>query len=97
MGFHIHTGNTLVDANGDIDLANGQPNQVSYQTFYHSLIFTILTVYDEEWDIRMFQEYLGSGIVSVVWQILSMIIGYIILSRYLTCVLSRELEMIMDE
>ena len=89
MGYHLHTGNTLVDANGNLDPTNGHPNQVSFSTFYHSLIFTLLTVYDEEWDILMFQEYLGSGILIVVWQSLSMIIGYIIFSQFLTCALSR--------
>ena len=89
MGYHLHTGNTLVDANGNLDSANGQPNQVSFSTFYHSLIFTLLTLYDEEWDVLMFQEYIGSGAIIVIWQSMSMVIGYIIFSKFLTCVLSR--------
>ena len=89
MGYHLHTGNTLVDANGNLDPTNGHPHQVSFSTFYHSLIFTLLTVYDEEWDFLMFQEYLGSGVCIVVWQSMSMIIGYIIFSQFLTCTLSR--------
>ena len=48
MGYHLHTGNTLLDANGDLDPQNGKPNQVSFSTFYHSLIFTLLTLYDED-------------------------------------------------
>ena len=45
----------------------------------------------------MFQEYRGSGVSIVVWQSMSMIIGYIIFSRFLTCILSRQLEIIMDK
>ena len=97
MGYHLHTGNTLLDANGDLDPLNGKPNQVSFSTFYHSLIFTLLTLYDEEWDVLMFQEYRGSGVSIVVWQNMSMVVGYIIFSRFLTCILSRQLEIIMDE
>ena len=96
MGYHLHTGNTLLDASGNLD-ANGQPNQISFSTFYHSLIFTLLTLYDEEWDVLMFQEYRGSGVSIVIWQSLSMVIGYIIFSGFLTCAISRELEVVMDE
>ena len=45
----------------------------------------------------MFQEYRGSGVSIVVWQNMSMVVGYIIFSRFLTCILSRQLEIIMDE
>ena len=55
MGYHLHTGNTLVNENGQIDLQNGKPHQISFTDVYHSFIFTILTVYDEEWDYLMFQ------------------------------------------
>ena len=95
MGYHLHTAHTLLDANGDLD-PNGQPNQISFSTFYHSLIFTLLTLYDEEWDVLMFQEYRGSGVSIIIWQSMSMVIGYIIFSGFLTCSLSRELEIIMD-
>ena len=69
---------------------------MSFSTFYHSLIFTLLTLYDEEWDVLMFQEYRGSGVSIIIWQSMSMVIGYIIFSGFLTCSLSRELEIIMD-
>ena len=88
MGYHLHTGNTLLDANGDLDPLNGKPNQISFSTFYHSLIFTLLTLYDEEWDVLMFQEYRGSGVSIVIWQSMSMVVGYIIFSGFLTCALS---------
>ena len=89
MGYHLHTGNTLVDANGNLDPTNGHPHQISFSTFYHSLIFTLLTVYDEEWDTLMFQEYRGSGVRIIIWQSISMVIGYIIFSGFLTCAISR--------
>ena len=37
----------------------------------------------------MFQEYRGSGVSIVIWQSMSMIIGYIIFSGFLTCTISR--------
>ena len=96
MGFHLHTGNTLVDGNGELDRVNGQPHQVSFASPYHALIFTTLVVYDEEWDYLMFQEYVGSGILIVIWMLLLMIVGFVIFSRYLTCLLSQKLETVID-
>ena len=55
MGFHLHTGNTLVDSDGNLDLTNGKPHQISFASPYHAFILTILAVYDEEWDYLMFQ------------------------------------------
>ena len=40
----------------------------------------------------MFQEYLGSGIIIVIWQLITMIVGLLIFSRYLMCLLARELD-----
>ena len=89
MGYHLHTGNTLVNEKGELDLKNGKLNQISFKDVYHSLIFTTLTVYDEEWDILMFEEYLGSGVIIVIWQLLTMVIGFIVFSKYLVCLLAR--------
>ena len=89
MGYHLHTGNTLVNEAGELDLKNGKPHQISFKDVYHATIFTTLTVYDEEWDFLMFQEYLGSGVIIVIWQLLAMVIGFIIFSRYLACLLAR--------
>ena len=55
MGFHLHAGNTLVNEKGELDLDKGKPHQISFATPYHAFIFTILAVYDEEWDYLMFQ------------------------------------------
>ena len=92
MGFHLHTGNTMIDSDGNLDLANGKPQRISFATPYHALILTILAVYDEEWDYLMFQEYVGSGVMIVIWMLLIMIVGHIVFSKYLTCLLSQKLE-----
>ena len=96
IGFHLHTGNTLVNEKGELDLDKGKSRQISFATPYHALIFTILAVYDEEWDYLMFQEYVGSGMIIVVWMLFTMVVGYIIFSRYLTCLLSEKLENAID-
>ena len=79
-----------------MDLDKGKPHQISFATPYHALIFTILAVYDEEWDYLMFQEYVGSGMIIVIWMLFTMVVGYIIFSRYLTCLLSEKLENAID-
>lgn len=95
IGYHLHHGNTLVNENGELDLANGRPNQISFENVYRSFIYTVLTVY-EDWDTLMFQEYLGSGVQIILWQIIVMIIGFIIFSKYLICILAREIDIILS-
>jgi hypothetical protein len=46
MGFHLHHGKSLFDANGQLDLENGIPAQISFSDIYHSFVFTVLTVYN---------------------------------------------------
>jgi hypothetical protein len=87
IGFHLHHDKTLVDENGFLDLENGRPLQINSNDIYHSLIFTILTVYNEEWDIFMFQQYPGCKIVIIIWQLISMIVGFLLFSKYLMCLI----------
>ena len=96
-GFHMHSGNTLVNKNGELDLDHGKPHQISFSTTYHTFILTALAFYDEEWDFLLFQEYAGSGVIVVIWMIVAMIVGFIIFSRYMTCLLSQKLEIIIDQ
>ena len=91
MGYCLHHDRTLVDSNGKLDLENGKPHQVSNDGLYNSLIFTLLTIYNEEWDWLMFQEYLGSGVSIVLWQIITLIIGLILVSKYFMAMLVKEL------
>ena len=46
MGYHLFHGRTLVNAEGKLDMKKGFPNQISYDGFYRSVIFTTLTTYD---------------------------------------------------
>ena len=81
MGYELHTGKTLMDSNGELDLISGTPNQINNSSIYHSFIFTTLAVFNEEWDVFMFQEYVGSGIIAILWGLLTMIFGYLIFSK----------------
>ena len=58
-------------------------------------MFTLLTVYDEEWDILMFKEYVGSGITILFWQLIVMIFGYIMITRYLIGTLTSHLPIFL--
>ena len=40
----------------------------------------------------MFQEYLGSGVSIVLWQIFVLIIGLILISKYFMAMLVKELD-----
>ena len=88
-GYHLFHGRTLVDENGKLDLENGTPHQVSFATIYHSFVFITLTVYNEEWDYLMFQEYVGSGTLIVIWQIIILIVGMLFFSKHLLCLLAK--------
>jgi hypothetical protein len=39
----------------------------------------------------MFQQYLGSGAMIVIWQLLSLCIGLIVMSKYFMALLMKEL------
>jgi hypothetical protein len=45
----------------------------------------------------MFQQYLGSGVLMVVWQLLSLLIGLQIMSKYFMALLMKELGDKLDE
>ena len=47
MGFHLHSDKTKVDGNGNLDLVDGKGFQVSMDSMFNSLIFTLLTFYNE--------------------------------------------------
>lgn len=47
MGFHLHNNKTKIDSSGNLDLANGNGFQVSMDTIFNSMIFTMLTFYNE--------------------------------------------------
>lgn len=89
MSYELHTGKTLMNSDGELDLVNGIPNQINNSSIYHSLIFTTLTVFNEEWDMFMFEEYVGSGIEVIIWELLTMTFGYLIFSKYLVGMLTK--------
>ena len=76
----------------------GNPNQFCFSDVYHSLVFTLLSVYDEEWDILMFQEYRGVNKVAIPCMLITMFLGHIICTKYLVASLTRELDVdLMEE
>ena len=48
-------------------------------------------MYDEEWDVLMFQKYLNTGTFAIIWVLLLMVVGYIVFSKYLVCLLSLKI------
>ena len=78
----------LVDDEGNYDLENGHPNKFSFEDPYHSLVFVLLTVFDEEWDVLMFQEYLGVKPRMLIVQLVVMVVGHLILPKYLAAALT---------
>ena len=77
---------------------NGNPNQFCFSDVYHSLVFTLLSVYDEEWDILMFREYRGVNKMAIPCMLVTMFLGYIVCTKYLIASLTRELDVdLMEE
>ena len=83
MGHHIEGGRILVDEHGRIDMAEGRPNRFNFSDTYHSLVFILLDSFDEEWDYLMFREYLGVNPVIVGFQMVAMLVCYLLFSKYL--------------
>ena len=92
MNFHLQKGRMLLSSQGQVDLDGGNPNQFCFSDVYHSLIFTLLSVYDEEWDILMFQEYRGVNKISIPCLLITMFVGYIVFTKYFVASLTRELD-----
>lgn len=55
-------------------------------------MFVLLTVYNEEWDILMFREYLGVKPRMLIMQLMVLTIGHLILSKYLAAALTSEIS-----
>ena len=96
MGFHLHSYRTKVDNNGDFS-GEGSGFQLSFDGLFDSVIFTMLTFYNEEWDYLMFQQYLGGGALVVIWQLLSITIGLVLFSKYFMALLMVELDNLIDQ
>lgn len=72
-------------------LQDAPAKQISFNSVYESVIFVLLTFYNEEWDSNMLNEYPQNGILIVVFQFLSIFIGIIILSKYYLAILMKYL------
>ena len=92
MNYHLQSGRVLLNSQGQLDLDNGSPNQFCFSDVYHSLIFTLLSVYNEEWDLLMFKEYRGFNPIAVCCLLVTMFFGYIIFTKYFIGSLTRELD-----
>lgn len=57
----------------------------------------MLTFYNEEWDYLMFEQYLGGGVLVVIWQLLSITIGLVLFSKYFMALLMVELDTLIDQ
>ena len=45
----------------------------------------------------MFQQYLGGGVLVVIWQLLSITIGLVLFSKYFMALLMVELDNLIDK
>ena len=44
----------------------------------------------------MFEEYLGCGMQIVIWQLIVVVIGLILFSKYLMCLIAKYLEDVLE-
>ena len=96
MGHHIQGGRVLVNEEGEPD-ADGRPNRFNFEDIYHSFIFILLDSFDEEWDFLMFKEYLGTNPVVVGFQMVVMLVCYLLCFKYFTGSFTNELDHVFSE
>lgn len=90
VGFHLHSYKTKYNkTTGKLDLQTGVGFQISFDGIFESTLFTLLTFYNEEWDYLMFQQYLGGGSLLVIWQLISILVGLLIFSKYFMALLMK--------
>ena len=97
MGHHLQGGRILVNKHGEVDMDEGRPNQFNFSDIYHSLVLILLDSFDEEWDYLMFREYLGRNPLIVGFQLIAMLICYLLCFKYLIGSYTSELDLTLDE
>lgn len=45
----------------------------------------------------MFQQYLGGGVIVVIWQLISIIVGLVLFSKYFMALFMVELDQLIDK
>ncbi len=97
MGYHMFQGKTKINASGDLDLVNGQPQKIGFEGIVDSLIYTVFIFFNEEWDWFLFEQYLSQEFLIVIWQLIVLVIGLQVLSKYFMASLMKELGEKLDE
>jgi hypothetical protein len=97
MGYHMFQGKTKVDAIGDLDLENGQPHKIGFEGIIDSFIYTVFIFFNEEWDWFLFEQYVSQEFLIVIWQLIVLVIGLQVLSKYFMASLMKELGEKLDE
>jgi hypothetical protein len=97
MGTHMFSGLAKYDASGKVDLLNGKERPVSFEGISNSIIFTVFAFFNEEWDWFLFEQFPGCGILVVLWQILIIVIGLQILSKYFMASLMNSIGERLDQ
>lgn len=88
IGFHLFAYRTPINPlTSSLDYENGYSYPISYDSVYDSFILTFLIFYNEEWDLLMFQQYLGSGALFVIFSLSTLCIGLLFLSKYFMALL----------
>jgi hypothetical protein len=97
MGYHMFQGKTKVNSSGDLDLVNGQPQKIGFEGIFDSLIYTVFIFFNEEWDWFLFEQYVSQEFLIVIWQLIVLVIGLQVLSKYFMASLMKELGEKLDE
>lgn len=87
----MFNGKTKVDQNGDLDLENGQPYKIGFEGIVDSFIYTVFIFFNEEWDWFLFEQYVSESFLIVIWQLIVLVIGLQVLSKYFMASLMKEL------
>lgn len=91
MGYHMFQGKTKIDRMGDLDLQNGNPEEIAFEGILDSIIYTVFIFFNEEWDWFLFEQYVSQSALVVIWQLIVLVIGLQVLSKYFMALLMKEL------
>ena len=82
-------GKTKIDHHGHLDLENGHPQHVAFEGILDSLIYTVFIFFNEEWDWFLFEQYVNQEFLIVIWQLIVLVIGLQVLSKYFMALLMK--------
>ena len=73
------------------------PKPLTYNTIYESIIFVFLAFYNEDTDVNMYKLEPEKGIFIVFFQVIVIIVGKMILSKYYSAMLMKYIEEYLEK